>query len=65
MPATEVLRAPFKPNSKPEELVEIANKIPAVRRTYYGKVNDEDAKLRAFLGVSQTTTPYQDLEQAN
>ncbi|KAK4502124.1 hypothetical protein PRZ48_005547 [Zasmidium cellare] len=49
MVATEVLSAPFKPNSNPQELLQITKTLPTVQNIFSGFVHGKPNQMRAFL----------------
>ncbi|KAF2158997.1 hypothetical protein M409DRAFT_30532 [Zasmidium cellare ATCC 36951] len=49
MPATEVLSAPFKPDTNPQQLLRVVEPLPTVGRVFSGFVHGRPNQMRAFL----------------
>lgn len=51
MPSTEVLSAPLKEGSAPQEVLKIADSVPVVSNIFSGFVHGKPNQLRVFAGM--------------
>lgn len=52
MPATEVLSAPLKEGSAPQEVLKIVDSVPVVSNVFSGFVRGRENQLRVFVGMA-------------
>lgn len=52
MPATEVLSAPVKEGSTPQEVLKIVDSVPVVSNVFSGFVHGKPNQLRVFVGMA-------------